>query len=246
MKRTWKDEIFEYQEIVQRTLDAALQDLDMPLHMPPMPLDTIPSPFTGCCYRAFIFYRFGSVFRVREAVESIRIVLSEGYLSAAAPLIRLTFEIHALTNYLTETMKDLLELVRIAEPSRSKEKTIHCLNKIDRIFEGVRSPVVMPRGDLASQRPIHIRDAIRLLHSEEAENDYDFLCEGSHPNLPQYMQWQLAGKLGDNWSNDVAREHCRVLLRRSFGILEESSRKIRENVLIGVDCCDSIMEATIV
>jgi hypothetical protein len=244
VKRTWKDEIVRYQATVQRILDAALKDLDLPPHMPPMPLEAIPSPFTGWCYRAFVFYRFGSVCRTREAIESIRSLLSEGYLSATAPLIRLVFEVHAMTSYLTETMKSLLELVRIPEDNRSKKKTDHCLRQIDRVFEGVRSPVIMPRGDEASESPIHIKDAIRELHSQEAENDYDFLCEGSHPNLPQYMQWQLAGKLGDNWSNDVAREHCHALLTRSFAILEASTRKLRENVLIGIDCCDSIMKET--
>ncbi|MEI9477828.1 MAG: hypothetical protein WCO26_14800 [Deltaproteobacteria bacterium] len=240
--RTWKDEVVRYQATVQRILDAALQDLDFPPHMPPLPVDpTIPSsPFTSWCYRAFIFYQLGSVSRTRETIESIRILLSEGYLSAAAPLIRLVFEVHAITNYLTETMKGLLELVRIPEDRRSKEETNHYLRQIDRVFEGVRSPVIMPRGEEASETPIHIRGAIRLLYSQEAENDYDFLCEGSHPNLPQYMQWQLAGKLGDNWSNDVAREHCHALLTRSFEILEDSTRKLRENVLTGVDCCDSI------
>ncbi len=244
MKRTWKDEVVRYQVTVQRILDAALQDLDLPPHMPPLPLDTIPSPFADWCYRAFIFYRVGAICRTREAIESIRILLSEGYVSAAAPLIRLVFEVHAIANYLTETLKGLLEQVRIPEDNRSKEKTDHCLIKIDRVFEGVRSPVVMPRGEEASESPIHIKEAIRLLYSQEAENDYDFLCEGSHPNLPQYMQWQLAGKLGDNWSNDVAREHCHALLTRSFGILENSTHRLRENVLIGIDCCDSIMKET--
>lgn len=240
--RTWKDEIIRYQAIVQRILDTALHDLDLPPHMPPLPVDpTTPrTPFTGWSYRAFIFYRFGSVSRTRETIESIRILLSEGYLSAVAPLIRLVFEVHAITNYLTETMKDLLELVRIPEGSRSKEKTNHCLRKIDRVFEGVRSPVIMCWGAEASETPIHISDAIRILNSQEAKNNYDFLCEGSHPNLPQYMQWQLAGKLGDNWSNDVARKQCHTLLSRSFEILEDSTRVLRENVLTGVDCCDSI------
>jgi hypothetical protein len=245
MKRTWREEVLEYQEVVRRTLDAALLDLDLPRHMLPPPLDTITSPFTVWCYRSFFFYRFGSVYRVREAIESTRILLSEGYLSGITPLIRLVFEVHAITNYLTETLKELLELVRIPEASRSKVKIEHCLNQIDRIFEGVRSPVIMFYGEPASQKPIHIRDAIRLIHSKESENDYDFLCEGCHPNLPQYMQWQLAGKLADNWSNDVTRKHCHILLGRAFEILEKSSREIWKNVFIGIDCCDSIMETTI-
>ena len=244
MKRSWESEITEYQEVVRRVLEAALPDLDLPFHMPPMPLDNIPGPFANWCYRAFIFYRIGAVIRVREAAESIRLLLSEGYISATAPLIRLAFEIHAVTHYLTDTLKRLSELILLPKCNESEEEITRCLKRIDRVFEGVRSPVSMPRGEDASERPIHIMDAIRSFSSRETQNDYDFLCEGSHPNLPQYFQWHLAGKLSNNWSNDVARKTCHLLLKRSFDILEESSRRIRDDVRDGLRFCDSIIEAT--
>jgi len=42
--RNWNDEIVRYQTTVQRILDATLQDLDLPPHMPPLPVDPkIPS-----------------------------------------------------------------------------------------------------------------------------------------------------------------------------------------------------------
>ena len=133
MKRSWENEIVGYQEAVRRILEAALSDLDLPPHMPPMPLDKIPHP-ANWCYRAFIFYRFGSVLRVREAIESIRLLLSEGYLSATAPLIRLVFEIHAITHYLTGAIQHLSELVMVPENNRHEEGIVRYLKQIDRVL----------------------------------------------------------------------------------------------------------------
>lgn len=219
--RTWKSETREYREIVRALLAQLPIDAALPIGMPSLPLGREPNPIECSCYGAYSYLRFGVILRIREIVEGISTLLSGGHVGPTAPLIRLVFEISVVSQYLTDTLKSLADLLELPEANRSVARIEVLLRRISRIHEGVRSPVVLPWGHLAGEKPVHIHKLIQELGGDAA-GDYDFLCEGCHPNLPQYYQWQLAGNVGDNWDNDTAARYCHELLARAFGILQTS------------------------
>ena len=51
-------------------------------------------------------------------------------------------------------------------------------------------------------------------HEPGTKHDYNFLCEACHPSFVQQSYFWMAGSAGDNWTNEVFREHAHDLLEQ--------------------------------
>jgi hypothetical protein len=113
---------------------------------------------------------------------------------------------------------------------------------VNKLFEGVRSEVLLPWGSPASEKPIHVLDAIRSLQQvyPEAIQTYEDLCESAHANLPRFMEWWHLGKAGDNWSNETVQKRGHVLLSKTVSAVELAVSGTVTEVKEGMKLCGQI------
>ena len=222
----WIDETAKYSQRWEDLLNNLPTQAPHPSQIPHGPLDQKPTPLQSLMHRASDFFEVGAWYRTRETTNAVSALWQNGSLSAVAPLVRLVFEIWAVAYSLRMALEDY-------QKSKDLEKLAKIVNKI---FEGVKSEVLLPYGVPASETPIHILDAVRFLRSiyPNAVETYEYLCEAAHPNFPRYIEWWLVGKEGDNWSNKTVQKRGHELLDKTVSAMETSVLGVKEAVEQGL------------
>lgn len=225
----WRAETAQYLPALDRAL-AVVNAVPMrPENIPIGPLDLPPTPLQATLHRAVWFYQTGVWLRARETVHALRLLWQEGYLSPAAVLARLVFELWAASHYQTRA------LLRFGA-DQELEPLAKVVNKL---FEGVRDNVLLPWGTPAAERPLHVMDLVRALGTIEprAEAMYNDLCESSHANLPRFLEWWFTGRLGDNWSNETVQRRGHELLGRTVATVQQSADGLVREAAAGLARC---------
>jgi hypothetical protein len=230
--KTWQNQTSTYLD----RLRSALEHLDAPLPYSPSipggPMETAPTVLQSTIHRSVTFYNFSAWNRARETTQALVRLWSEGYLSPGAALSRLLFEIWGVSRLMSNGLRHFLN-----------SKDVDSLSKtVDKLFEGVRSEVLLPWGSPASEKPIHVLDAVRALQQvyPEAMRTYEDLCESAHANQPRFMEWWFIGKAGDNWSNETVQKRGHILLSKTVGAVELAVSGIVTEVEEGMKLCGQI------
>ncbi len=229
--KTWQGEISTYLD----RLRNALEQFDAPPHSPNIPegpTGTAPTVLQSVIHRSVTFYNFGAWNRARETTEALVTLWSGGYLSPGAALSRILFEVWGVSLLMSNGLRHFLD----AKDVNSLSTTVN------KLFEGVRSEVLLPWGTPASEKPIHVLDAIRALQPvyPEAMQTYEDLCESAHANQPRFMEWWVMGKAGDNWSNETVQKRGHMLLNKTVGAVELAVSGIVREVAEGMILCEQI------
>lgn len=165
-------------------------------------------------------------------MEAIATLWHKGYLSSGAALARLVFEIWGVSHCMTAAIQTFASQTDIALLAKV----------VNRLFEGVRSEVILPWGTPAGEKPIHVLDTIRLLGQDfpGAMAFYKDLCESAHANQPRFMEWWVVGKAGDNWTNDTVYGRGHVLMSNTVEAMEHAILGIKTATETGVTLCGEL------
>ena len=147
-----------------------------------------------------------------DLTKSAELLFREGRITSASLQLRLLLEYWgavALASTLCDRVRDANNL----EDAATLEELV---NPISRLIGGSRIPVKLPRGGETSVKSFNVMNFIQHLEKCEpgAEQNYEFLCETCHPSYVQQSYLWMAGREGDNWTNDAFREHAHTLLER--------------------------------
>jgi hypothetical protein len=98
--------------------------------------------------------------------------------------------------------------------------------KTARLTFSAKTPVALPWGGQTTNQAYNILTFIQKLTNTygHAEDDYDFLSEGSHPSFLQNTYFIMASKTYDNWSNESFRAHADRILERTISVIEATAR----------------------
>lgn len=165
-------------------------------------------------------------------MQALTILWTDGCISPGATLARLLFEIWGASKLMSDGLQAYIE-----------SKDLEGLSKtVNKLFEGVRSEVLLPWGSPAAEKPIHVMDAIRSLQrvNPEVMQTYEDLCESAHANLPRFMEWWHLGKAGDNWSNQTVEKRGHMLLDRTVAAVEMATSGMLVEVREGMRICGQI------
>ncbi len=228
----WKTETNKYLADIERWRLLYEKDPPSTTRIPDLPLENHPTQLQALLHCSISYFRIGCWFRTKEIIGAITNIWSNGYISCASPLCRLLFEIWGSAHYLNKSIAKY-------KVSNNIEKLTEVVSKT---FAGVRSPVLMPWGTLAHDKPIHVLELIRGLEdiNPKAIDNYNDLCESSHPNYPRYMELWLVGKYGDNWTNETVIERGHKLLSNVTKFTGMSIDGILIEVKEGLKICDEI------
>jgi hypothetical protein len=230
--KTWQTEISPYLKRLNLILADISEPPPHPVNIPFGALETMPSALQCIIHRVSTFYEWGAWSRTRESTEALVLLWDKGLLSPGATIARLLFEIWGATKCMSDTLSSFLE-------SREIEKFEQ---KVNKIFEGVRSEVLMPWGTRASEKPFHVLDTIRALKPNfpQAMELYEDLCESSHANQPRFMEWWILGKSGDNWTNETVQKRGHELIDKTVKAVEESVSGIVKETTYGLKICGDL------
>jgi len=165
-------------------------------------------------------------------MQALTILWAEGCLSPEATLARLLFEIWGASRLMSEGLQAYVESKDLEDLSKT----------VNKLFEGVRSEVLLPWGQPALEKPIHVLDAIRSLQRVKPEvmQTYDDLCESAHANLPRFMEWWHLGKAGDNWPNQTVEKRGHLLLNKTVTAVEMAASGMLAELREGMRMCEQI------
>lgn len=228
----WRIETGKYLNRWEELIRALSQDISSLSQLPRGPLEQQITPLQGILHKASTFLTLGAWLRTRELTNAAVSLWKDGHLSSVTPLIRLELEIWAVTHSLV-----------VALTKYKEGNNLENLGKtVNRIFEGVKSPVLMPYGAPASEVPLHVLDAIRSLRTvyPTAVETYEYLCEATHPNFPRYLEWWLVGKNGDNWENATVQQRGHELLEKTVSAMEYSINGVASAVKSGLGLCNTL------
>jgi hypothetical protein len=230
--KNWQTETSIYVPRLQTALRCVTLRPPIPANIPPGPLGDPPSFLQSVIHRAATFYELGVWYRTRETMEAIIVLWREGYVSSAAALTHLVFELWGASHFMTDGLrmfdqhKDIARLAQV----------------VDRLYEGVRSEVLLPWGTPASEKPIHVLDTIRSLSQTfpDAMVVYETLCESAHANQPRFMEWWLLGTGGDNWTNETVQSRGHTLITKTVDAMEKATIGIKTETEIGMKLCGEL------
>jgi hypothetical protein len=228
----WKSETSKY---LQRLDDLSKLISEGPKHpenIPCPPLDNPTTELQSLMHRSVVTYEVGIWERSNESLSAILCLWKEGFLCEAASITRLLFEIWGISNYQTQSL----------EKYQINKDIVRLAKTINKIFEGVRSEVLLPWGTPASETPIHVMDTIRGLRDEYpvALETYDDLCESTHVNQPRYFEWWFLGRYGDNWTNETVQVRGHKLLEKTISSIEICVKGIKSTVTNGLILCGQL------
>lgn len=225
----WSVETARYLPALDRAVALLNAPPGRPENIPRGPFDVALTPLQAVLYRAVTFYEVGLWLRSRETLQALRLLWQEGHLSSAATLARVIFELWGACHYQTRALQRF-----------SSDQDLEPLAKVvSRLFEGVRDEVLMPWGAPAAEQPIHVMDLVRVLGAVEPRSEamYNDLCESSHANQPRFLEWWFAGRLGDNWTNEVVQRRGHELLGRTVLTVQKAADGLVQEAAIGFRIC---------
>ena len=231
----WSVESGKYLPALNQALALVNVAPRRPENIPPGPLDHALTPLQSVLYRAVSLYEVGLWLRGRETLQALKLLWTEGFLSPAAALARLMFELWGACHYQT----------RALTRCRSDHELEPLTKVIDKLFEGVRDEVLLPWGVLAGEKPIHVLDLVRALEADEpgSEAMYNDLCESSHANQPRFLEWWLTGKPGGNWPNEVVQRRGHELLGRTVSTVRKATEGLVQDATDGLQMCELLYDA---
>lgn len=159
-----------------------------------------------------ILFSTGSLRVAYDLTKAAELLFREGRVTPTCLQLRLLFEYWgavALASTLCDRVRDAANL----EDAATLEGVVYPIN---RLIAGSRSPVKLPRGGDTPATSYNVMKFIQHLEKREpgTEQIYNFLCETCHPSFVQQTYFWMAGTEGDNWTNDVFREHAHALLEQ--------------------------------
>ncbi len=230
--KTWQTEINPYIQQLGLILAKVSKPSPHPDNIPHGPLDTCPSRLQSIIHRASAFYELGAWTRAKESTEALILLWREGYLSHGTIIVRLLFEIWGSSRCMSKAISSFLDSKEIERFEQ----------KVNKIFECVRSEVFMQWGTPAAEKPIHVLDTIRVLMPDfpQAMEIYEDLCESSHANQPRFMEWWFLGKSGDNWTNKTVQKRGHTLIKKTVEATEVAVTGIVVEVENGLTICGDL------
>ena len=167
-----------------------------------------------------VIFSAGTLRVSSELTKAAELLFRQGRITSTCLQFRLLYEFWAATAYashLSERVRDEPMLDEIA-----------C--SIDRLVQGSRSPVRLPWGGETPTTSFNVMKFIQHLERRVSgtEETYNFLCETCHPSHFQQTYLWMAGSEGDNWTNDVFREHTHTLLEKLIVAGEGASLGLAE------------------
>jgi hypothetical protein len=231
---TWQAETAAYTSRLEEVFKRVSPPPPRPVEVRYGPLETQPTPLQVIIRRSVTLYEVGLWLRTRETLQGLICLLREGYLSPAAALVRLLFELwgagHCQSQAIDRFGADR-DLVRFA-------------SAINRLLEGVREETMRPRDTPAFKKPMHVREIVRGLADilPRAESVYADLCESAHANQPRFLEWWFIGRLGDNWTNETVKARGHELLERTVSIAECAVEGVAGEVSHGLRACGDLYD----
>lgn len=230
--KDWKSETGKYLDRLDELSKLISMDPTHPENIPHWPLDSDPTEIQTVIQWSVVTYKVGVWERSRETLHAILCLWKEGLLCEAASLSRLLFEIWGVSNYQTQSLEKYI----------TGKNLLKLTKTINKIFQGVRSDVLMPWGVPAAETPIHVMNTIRSLREEYpmALETYDDLCESAHANQPRYFEWWVLGKYGDNWTNKTVQTRGHELLEKTVSSIESCVKGINSSITKGLNLCGQL------
>ena len=159
-----------------------------------------------------VLFNIGSLRVAHDLTKAAELLFREGRITSTCLQLRLLFEFWGATAFASALCDRVRDAASLEEAATLKE----VVNPISRLIGGSRIPVRLPRGGETKTKSYSVLKFIQHLGKSEpeTEEEYNFLCEACHPSFVQQSYFWMAGSEGDNWTNDVFREHAHVLLER--------------------------------
>ena len=159
-----------------------------------------------------VLFNTGSLRVAYDLTKAAEMLFREGRVTSTSLQLRLLFEFwgaSAFASTLCDRVRDAANL----EDAATLESVVVPINKL---IAGSRSPVRLPRGGETRATSYSVMKFIQHLEKCEpgTEQKYNFLCESCHPSFVQQSYFWMAGIEGDNWTNNVFREHAHTLLEQ--------------------------------
>lgn len=214
----WQSETSQYFNRLLELFKGFTEPTELVKRLPNIPVEYEPSAEGSVALRLALVIGTGSASITYHALVSSIMLWGAGEFAMTSLPARLVFEEWGAAHYArlalqelaSGTSPDLLQL------------------KADSLLLGARAEVMLPWGDIATEKSVHVMDLVRSLKdvAPDAEATYDFLCESCHPSFVQLTYWSLAGPDLDNWGSEKYRVHMHTLMDRTIDALEVSVRGI--------------------
>ncbi len=159
-----------------------------------------------------VLFNIGSLRVAHDLTKAAELLFREGRITSTCLQLRLLFEFWGATAFASALCDRVRDAANLVDAATLKEVVI----PISRLIGGSRFPVRLPRGGETNTTSFNVMKFIQHLEKCEpgTEHEYNFLCEACHPSFVQQSYFWMAGSAGDNWTNDVFREHAHALLEQ--------------------------------
>ena len=212
MPLTWKIETNRYigrlQALPVRISEASsiLSSLNM----------TLPRNFGGGVRTnlmvQLVLFNIGSLRAAHDLTKAAELLFCKGIIASVCLQLRLLYEFWGATALASALCDRVRDAANFEDAASLREVVI----PVRRLVGGSRFAVKLPWGGETNTKSFNIMNFIQHLEKYEpgTQNDYDFLCEACHPSYFQQTYFWMAGSAGDNWNNDVFREHAHTILEQ--------------------------------
>lgn len=159
-----------------------------------------------------VLFNTGALRIAYDLTKGAELLFREGRITSTCLQLRLLCEFWGATAFASTLCDRVRDAVNLEDAATLESVVV----PINRLIGGSRSSVRLPRGGETKSKSFSVMKFIRHLETCEPESDqmYKFLCEACHPSFIQNTHFWMAGVDGDNWTNDVFREHAHTLLEQ--------------------------------
>lgn len=168
-----------------------------------------------------VLFNISSLRVSHDLTKAAELLFREGRITSVCLQLRLLFEFWGATAFASA----LCDRVRNAANLEDAATLETVVVPINRLIAGSRSPVKLPWGGETRATSYNVMNFIQHLEKCEpgTKREYDFLCEACHPSFVQHSYFWMAGSAGDNWTNEVFREHAHALLEQLISAGEKAT-----------------------
>ena len=171
-----------------------------------------------------VLFNIGTLRIAHELTTAAALLFREGRITSTCLQLRFLFEIWGATAF-SSALCDRVRDANLEDDATLAVSLKGIVTKIHRLIGGSRIPVKLPRGGETNTKSFNVIEFIRHLEKSEpgTKLEYEFLCEACHPSFIQQSYLWMAGSTGDNWTNDVFREHAHALLEQVISAGENAT-----------------------